>query len=290
MLSALRNKLIFFAGKLAPGWSNSRIDALLLIPKSSMKPSRVPRNIRQFELKSKDGEIRAYQIGKGPTVVFVHGWGGRAPQFFALMQGLAQIGFTALAFDHLGHGQSESKRADLHQFIATTNYMLHYAANKTPDGLYAIVGHSTGCIAITNARPAILKDVPLLLISPIFNFRLFFLKRLVKLNFHPDLLKQYINRFAKVYQREFSKLELGRSLTRYSDVTAIVHDRSDTQSPATDSIKFCKRYPLTRLLLTREYDHDRVINSESVWQELKSHLNYEDTTINFADKILIEIL
>jgi alpha-beta hydrolase superfamily lysophospholipase len=162
MLSALRKIYGLLLSKLEPGWSSSRIDALLLIPKSSTKPPRVPRKFKQFELKSKDGKIHAYQIGKGPTVVFVHGWGGGGAQFFALMQGLAQIGFTAIAFDHLGHGQSEVKEANLQQFIVTTNYMLHHAANKTPDGLYAVVGHSTGCIAIANARPAVLKDVPAL--------------------------------------------------------------------------------------------------------------------------------
>ncbi|MFT5401173.1 MAG: hypothetical protein ACI8XW_003988, partial [Gammaproteobacteria bacterium] len=50
--------------------------------------------------------------------------------------------------------------------------------------------------------------------------------------------------------------------------------------------KFCQKYPLTKLMVTREYGHNRIINSESVWHELKSHLNYEDTTINFSQTIL----
>ena len=55
---------------------------------------------------------------------------------------------------------------------------------------------------------------------------------------------------------------------------------------AVDSVKFCHKYPLTRLMLTKHTDHRRVINSESVWQELKSHLNYDDTTINFTSEII----
>ena len=170
----------------------------------------------------------------------------------------------------------------MHQFITTTNFVLHHVTHNSSDGLYAVVGHSTGCIAIANARHALIKDLPLLLISPIFNFRLFFLKKLVKLRLHPDLLRQYANGFAKVYKREYGKLELARNLDKYGDVTVIAHDQTDSESSIQDTYKFCKRFPLTKLLVTKEFDHDRIVNSESVWQELKSHLNYEDTTINFT--------
>ena len=68
----------------------------------------------------------------------------------------------------------------------------------------------------------------------------------------------------------------------------LAHDESDSESAATDSVKFCTRYPLTRLLLTKNADHMRIINSETVWQELKSHLNYDDTTINFTAEIIYQ--
>ena len=66
----------------------------------------------------------------------------------------------------------------------------------------------------------------------------------------------------------------------------IAHDESDIESSVSDSVKFCARYPLTRLLVTKKYDHQRLINSESVWQELKSTLNYDDTTINFTAEVV----
>ncbi len=286
MIAKLSRNIGLFFSKLAPGWSNSRIDAALYSPESSDKTGRIPRGFEEIELKSKDGVINAYKNGKGPVVVFVHGWGGSASQFFPLMRGLARCGFTGLAFDHQGHGKSKVRQATLQQFITTTNFVLHHVANHNSDGLFSVVGHSTGCIAIANCRNSLLKDLPLFLISPIFNFRLFFLKKLVQLNLHPDLLKQYANGFAKVYKREFGKLELARSLDKYGDVTVIAHDTNDTESSISETYKFCKRFPLTKLLVTREFDHERIIHSESVWQELKSHLNYEDTTINFGQDIL----
>ncbi|MFT7555508.1 MAG: pimeloyl-ACP methyl ester carboxylesterase [Planctomycetota bacterium] len=281
------SRFSILAGKIAPGWANSRIDSLLFIPKAEPdKPVRIPKEFIQRMINTVDGEINSYQTGKGPTVVFVHGWGGSASQFFPLMRGLARCGFTAFAFDHIGHGASTEKSATLHQSILTTNHILNLIKNKSGDGLCAVLGHSTGCITIANSRPALIKDIPLFLISPIFNYKLFFVKKLIKLDLHPDLLKKYAARFSKVYAREYQKLELARNLASYGDVTVIAHDESDSESPISASQKFCQKYPLTKLMVTREYGHNRIINSESVWHELKSHLNYEDTTINFSQTIL----
>jgi hypothetical protein len=82
-------------GKLAPGWTNSQIDSMLFFPQTAdSKLVRLPRGIEQFIIKTNEGKLQAYQTGRGPTVVFVHGWGGGAYQFFPLMRGLARCGFS----------------------------------------------------------------------------------------------------------------------------------------------------------------------------------------------------
>ena len=275
-------------GKLAPGWANSQIDSMLFVPQATdSKTVRLPRGIEQFIIRSNGGKLQAYKTGRGPTVVFVHGWGGAANQFFPLMRGLARCGFSSLAFDHLGHGLSDSKPATLQQSIDSCNYVLNQVSKST-DGLYAAVGHSSGCIAIANLPPALIKDLPLFMIAPVFNYKLYFLKRLVKLGLPANVIKQYASGFSKIYRREYQRFELAGKLAQYADTTAIAHDESDSESAVSDSIDFCNRYPLTRLMLTKDTDHVRVINSESVWQELKTHLNYDDTTINFTAEILNE--
>ena len=273
-------------GKLAPGLANNQIDSMLFIPKASdSKAVRLPRGFEQFVIRTNDGKLQAYQTGKGPTVVFVHGWGGGAYQFFPLMRGLARCGFSSLAFDHLGHGLSDRKPATLQQTISSCNEVFDQV-RKSKDGLCAFVGHSTGCISIVNARAPILRDVPLFLIAPIFNYKRYFLKKLVQLGLPADMVKQYANQFSKTYRSDYQKLELTTRLAPYADVTTIAHDESDSESAVSDSVDFCSKYPLTRLMVTRATDHVRIINSESVWQALKSHLNYDDTTINFTSEII----
>ena len=128
--------------------------------------------------------------------------------------------------------------------------------------------------------------MPLFLIAPIFNYKRYFLKKLVQLGLPADMVKQYANQFSKTYRSDYQKLELAERLPAYADVTTIAHDESDSESAVSDSVDFCSKYPLTRLMVTRATDHVRIINSESVWQALKSHLNYDDTTINFTSEII----
>ena len=287
--SLLTKKTGNLINRVLPSWSNNQIDGKLFIPNAHGKrKTRLPRGFNQITINTDDGNIQAYQTGKGPTVLFVHGWGGSAQQFFPLMHGLAPCGFNAVAYDQLGHGMSDRKPGTLPQMIATLNQVLTHIRRNPNEGLASLVGHSSGCIAIANARPTLVKDAGLFLIAPVFNYKLYFLKKLVKLDLHPDLVKQYAHRFGKEYRGKYMKLELSRNLERYCDVSVIVHDETDRDSAVIDSAKFCARYPLTRLLVTRNFDHERVINCETVWQELKSHLNYDDTSIHFTAEVIYQ--
>ena len=280
---SLFNKLSLIWNRVAPNWAEGQITSQLYLHNTQQtKIIKIPKGFEQSTIKTPGGDICTYKTGKGPTVVFVHGWGGGAYQFFSLMRGLKECGFTALAFDHLGHQNSENKPATIQQLISTTNYILQKVIKNHPNGLTALVGHDIGCMVITNTKPELIRNLPLFFISPIFNYKLHFLKKLSKLNLHPDILKKYASQFTASYKKEYAKLELAKTLEKYSDVSVIAHDKNGTVSAISESIKFCKKFPITKLLITKEWDHDRIINSETVWQGLKSHLNYDDTTINFS--------
>lgn len=267
--------------KLAPGWMFKKIENLLLTPNSKkINQAQIPHGIHPFKINTRDGIIQAYQLGHGPTVVLVHGWSGGAHQFFPLMRGLSQCGFKALTFDHYGHGHSEGKQSSLPLFVTAVNSVLSYVNGKNIDGMAAIVGHSMGCIAVVNARPKLIKEIPLFLISPIYNFKDYFSKQVNLLGLHPEITKKYLAGFNTTYLNNFDQMELDIKLQPYSEDTVIVHDNSDEESNFADSVKFTAVNPLTKLHVTRGLGHVRVINSESVWQQLKSHLNYEDITAN----------
>jgi pimeloyl-ACP methyl ester carboxylesterase len=287
--SPLLRKLSLLWNRIVPNWAHKKIDSHLFLPnRQTRSKPRPPRGFEQKFFKTPDGQVNAYMIGQGPAVVFVHGWGGGAHQFFSLMRGLMKCGFRAIAFDHLGHQASDNRPATLEQMIKTTNFVLNAVKKNHGEGLYGVVTHGLGATVVTNSRSGLVKDLPLFLIAPIFNYRFYFLRKLGELSLHHELLKQYAAQFAERYKRLYARLELARTLPAYSDYSVIVHDQNDPVAPYSDSLKFCDKYPLTKLLKTRNLGHFEIIPSESVWQELKSHLNYEDTTINYSNIVLEE--
>lgn len=286
-LTNLFNKLGLLWSRVMPHWAQKKIDSeLYLLNTSDRKGFRLPRGFEQKTMRTPDGNISTYRVGKGPAIVFIHGWGGGAYEFFSLMRGLNACGFTAIAFDHFAHEASDAKPATLQQLIKTTNHVLNSVKKTHSDGLYCVVAHGLGCMVSVNASPATMEGLPLFLISPVFNYKLYFLKKLSTLKLHPDLLKEYAQEFNKNYPKEYARLELANRLDRYADDTVIAHDANDKTAPIADTLKFCKQHPLTKLVVTRQFDHHRIISSETVWHELKSHINYEDTTINFSSMLV----
>ncbi len=267
--------------KLAPNWAYRKVEDSFLKPNSKIiDKNSIPHGIGLFKINTRNGILQGYQLGNGPAVLLVHGWSGGAHQFFPLMNGLSRCGFTAITFDHFGHGHSEGQHASLPDFISAVNAALQHINKNTHDGLAAIVGHSMGCIAIANAQPALIKDIPLLLISPVFNFKKYFTRQVNFHSLHSRLSQQYLSKFERSYLTDLDRMELTLKLGNYSGDSVIVHDKEDQQSDILDSINFCSANPLTKLVTTKGYGHSRLINSEIVWQQLKSHLNYEDITAN----------
>src|SRR5262249_35923574 len=59
--------------------------------------------------------IEVWLWGSGPTVLLVHGWGGRGAQLGAFVEPLVTRGFSVVTFDAPGHGASGSGPVTLPQ-------------------------------------------------------------------------------------------------------------------------------------------------------------------------------
>jgi hypothetical protein len=283
-LSSLLKPLGRIKSRFAAKDSLKNVDSYqFLLNPHQAKEFKLPANFEKGVIDTPNGKVSFYQTGKGPTIVFVHGWGGGAYQFFSLMRGLKECGFTALAFDHLNHKPDSKRPATIKQMVITTETVLQYVRHNHLDGLTATVAHDMGCMIIAAARPTLINELPLFMIAPVFNFRLFFLKRIQGLKMHPDQLKRHAATFSANYEKAYGEFELGKNLANYADDAVIAHDKMDEFSAVSDTVKFCAKHPLTKLVVTEKWGHDRIINSETVWHELKSLLNYEDTTVNFSN-------
>src|SRR4051812_42065129 len=80
------------------------------------KEKEIAEQAEQFSFTVNGKKIQAYKWGKGPIVVFVHGWAGRATQFRKFIEHFTANGYQAIAFDGPAHGQSEGSTTNLIEF------------------------------------------------------------------------------------------------------------------------------------------------------------------------------
>jgi esterase/lipase len=121
-------------------------------------PIRFPRPAREqkaFEQAKRNElmigkkRITVYSWGKenGKKILLVHGWSGRATQFFKLRNFLVSRGFHVYAIDAPAHGENTgAKQTHMLEFVEAIERV-----NMTYGPFYGAVGHSLGGLAILNA-------------------------------------------------------------------------------------------------------------------------------------------
>ena len=131
---------LFLAGRLlgtlSPGLAAALARTLATRP---VRRSRRPDPAGAVPLTFRFGLAGLRWGHRGPTVLALHGWEGRAAQFHALGQHLAAQGFQLVALDGPGHGRSPGRDADPVLFADA----LQEAATELGP-LHAVVGHSMG--------------------------------------------------------------------------------------------------------------------------------------------------
>jgi len=90
----------------------------------------------------------AWVWGQGPTVVFVHGWGGCAGQMVGLADRAARDGFRSVVFDVQAHGESAGRSVSFRHFIDDLAELSDFIGVP----IHAYVGHSAGALCMMAAR------------------------------------------------------------------------------------------------------------------------------------------
>lgn len=171
--------------------------------------------------------VRYRAWGRGPTVIGVHGWGGRGGQFHRYVRPLLNRGYRVVAFDAPGHGDSPGRRSDL---VLMAEALTTVAKRFPP---HAIIAHSLGAAAAGLAMRDGLDVERLILVSP----------SLVPSRYPLDFLKNTFDFGTDDIQRTQLAFEarVGRRLEDTStldNLTAhppkhllLIHDTGDTITP-----------------------------------------------------------
>ncbi|MFM4832102.1 alpha/beta hydrolase [Aeromonas media] len=244
---------------LAPAHAKRTASKLLLTPQRPTREIAAPAGLVQQAIHTGEGTLMSYRLGQGPVWLLMHGWSGSASQFYPLMSHIAAQGFTALAYDHPAHGQSEGSTGHLPRFVRAFDEIL---ARVGP--VQGVITHSMGgAVTLSSHHPA-LDALPLLLISPVLDYVPQLYGMVARSGYSIRLFDAVVKEIEHEYQHPLSTVDpLGR-LARRQGAALIVHDEEDRFAPHKDSLRAVED-GRTRLVSTRGLGHGRILASPPVF-------------------------
>ncbi len=247
---------------LAPALATRRAVRLFTTPPRVRRPSAevdLLATARARPMQVGERRIETWVWGAGPSVLLVHGWGGRGAQLGALVGPLVARGFSVVTFDAPGHGASEAGRITIPEMTSSIRAV---AESRGP--LAALVAHSVGATAAVrtlweglDAAAVVLVGPPADLVTPALRFtETFGFSREVRERMH----RQIEERAGRSWS-VFDAVELAPALT---PPLLVIHDRGDAEVPWQHGAAIARAWRGSEMLMTEGLGHQRILRDPDV--------------------------
>jgi len=249
-------------GSVAPGIAARWAEAIFCSPpRHEARPSEEAflATGHRVTVRSDNQDLAAWTWGKGPVVVMVHGWGGRAGRFSAIASALVAADFRAVLFDAPAHGASMGRQASLPQFAQ--------AVRDVADAIgpiHGLIGHSLGGAAVSLAMRDGLQAEGAVLLAPPADVVLFsdaFSEHLRIPLRARDVMRQNLESRLRFRFEELHIPTLARAMTAPA---LIIHDSEDPDVPYAHGKEIAHAWPRAELVTTRGLGHRAILRDPGV--------------------------
>jgi pimeloyl-ACP methyl ester carboxylesterase len=221
----------------------------------------------QIHCGSRAGDI-AWAWGAGPSVVLIHGWGGRAAQMAPLAEYLAGQGFRSIAFDVAGHGTSREPQARWEWFIRDIA-----AVAECLGEVAAFVGHSAGGLAMMAARnvKGIRAGKYVCICAPSYPYPpIRGIER--RLNPGRGVLERYKTYLGEQFQSSWAALEAGSAFAGAGRDLLLCYDEKDRFIDHSEGDRIQALCPGSTHVKTSTYGHTRILAAPELMQAIGEFL------------------
>lgn len=217
-----------------------------------------------FTIKKLNKTICCYRWkGKGPKIILVHGWSSRATNFFKIIEKLMLLDYDVYAFDAWAHGESKGITTNLPELIITLEELI-----QEWEPIEAVMGHSGGGFASTYVVAKSPKIKKLILISPFDEVTEVFQKYFEMIRLGKKARELMVNYFTKKTGKKVHELSSSHSALSVNAHTLVIHDHDDKEVQVVDGINIEKNLRKSKLLITTELGHRRILRDEKVIEEI----------------------
>lgn len=260
---SLRRSLVNWTTRLhhtvAPAHARKTARKLLLTPARMTAKNEVPQGMIKSQVDSAEGKLTTYRLGEGPVWLLTHGWSGASSQFFPLMEHIAAQGYTALAYDHPAHGESEGAFGHVPAFVRGLEAIL-----DSEPAFIGLIGHSMGNVTALECRHAKLADCPMMLIAPVLDYLDNLFGTVARSGYSMRLFEEVVNEVQDEYRYPIHSIQPYQSLTLRRTPTIIVHDEKDRFARYAESHKAAEEIANVTLITTKNQGHGRIMKGNEV--------------------------
>jgi pimeloyl-ACP methyl ester carboxylesterase len=240
-----------------------KLRRLLFTPMRTQPPGDTGRILDQASrtIEVVDGDdVVHYVWGDGERrVLLVHGWSGNAGHVAALADALAMAGFTVVAPDQPGHGESGGRESSVVHFAKATA-----VAQERHGPFCAVVAHSLGAIAATYAMSRGLDCERAVFVNPASSFTSIWRRNEKVIGLSSELMGSVVTSAEKWLGVSFDAIEPTVLAPGLSSKLLVVHDEHDPETPMSDSTALVGAWPGAELVRVEKLGHTRVLSDIGV--------------------------
>lgn len=195
---------------------------------------------------------------RGPVVLALHGWEGRATQFRYLAEAIVKSGRTLIALDAPAHGHSPGRTAHPRLFAEA---LIEVAAEITAEcgNLETVIGHSMGAGAAAYALANGLPAERAVLIAGPSSFEAVVRGAASVAGLGPRATRHLLRSMESFTGIAPEALDVARLASIVDIPVLVVHDREDAFVDFRHAQRFMRTLPDGRLIDTQGLGHWRVL-------------------------------
>lgn len=214
---------------------------------------------RRFGVRWEREELAAWEWGRGPTVMLVHGWGSRAGRFAAVASALVEAGFRVVAYDAPAHGISSGRFASLPEFARALR-----AVAVAAGPVYGLVGHSLGGAAASLALHDGLAASRAVLIAPPADVVVFSHAFATHVGLPPRAHAAMRRNLETRLRMRWDDIHIPTLAPRLRAPVLVIHDREDPDVPYRHAEEIVRAWPEAKLVTTTGLGHRAIVKDPAV--------------------------
>jgi esterase/lipase len=216
---------------------------------------------QKFSVLAMGKRIQCYSWGKGPVIILIHGWAGRATQFRKFIEAFTELGYRVVGFDGPAHGKSEGKKTNIDEFYEALRSI--YKVTGEP---VAIICHSFGgSAALFSAKEGLAVRKLINIASPTIGDEIIntYLRAINGSKSTGDFFKNYVMKQTGKTFDDYTSLNFIQHIKQDLSLL-LVHDEDDKEVYLKHAEALKEVYPAANLLVTKGLGHTRILKDESV--------------------------